>query len=433
MNLHRIEIENKKRKELYEKKYLIEIINDDKPKFGNRNLILAPVGSGKSFLIENKLIPKDYTKKILYLTSTTALKDSLAPDNNKIRREMSEQNKSVRYFTSQNKNKYGSCKYEVHVLTYHEFGKRILSPNQTFTKHVGLIFCDEIHSLPKYFNYKNSIHLGTALRWLFSKHDNITKFYFTATNANLNDLEKKVPGYLDGVKTFNYLDHPKIRKYVANSTYYINNIKQLGPHLKARLKAFNYYGYKALAFTNFISEQKEIAQIAKSEGYKPIILWSINNETKMSKEQLRVREIILSTGMIPEPYNLLIINEAMQEGWNLYDDKVVFAVLNTLDITEQIQAVGRIRKDIDFVIKKQKDSELEFNQIELDKSYLNKELRTEDKLILCEELYILDRQGRLKKWPTVRTYIENSGYIIKDKTVKIDGKRVRVSTITIKD
>ena len=38
----------KERKELYKKKYLGEIIAEEKPKFDNNNLILAPVGSGKS-------------------------------------------------------------------------------------------------------------------------------------------------------------------------------------------------------------------------------------------------------------------------------------------------------------------------------------------------------------------------------------------------
>ena len=59
----------KEREELYNKKYLGEIIEEEKPEFKQNNLILSPVGSGKSYLIENMLIPKDYDKKIIYLTS----------------------------------------------------------------------------------------------------------------------------------------------------------------------------------------------------------------------------------------------------------------------------------------------------------------------------------------------------------------------------
>ena len=51
---------NKEREELYHKKYLGEIIAEEKPEFGSNNLILAPVGSRKSYVIEKMLIPENY-------------------------------------------------------------------------------------------------------------------------------------------------------------------------------------------------------------------------------------------------------------------------------------------------------------------------------------------------------------------------------------
>ena len=144
------------REELYHKKYLSEIIEEEKPEFESNNLILAPVGSGKSHLIENVLIPKDFNKKIIYLTSNSALKDSLCPDDNEIRKTLADKGESVRFFTTANKSKFGDRPYSVHVMTYAEFGERIHPPHQTFTDDVGLVFCDEIHSLPKYFSYDKS-------------------------------------------------------------------------------------------------------------------------------------------------------------------------------------------------------------------------------------------------------------------------------------
>ena len=47
----------------------------------------------------------------------------------------------------------------------------------------------------------------------------------------------------------------------------------------------------------------------------------------------------------------------MQEGWNLDDDMMRLAILDTTDITEQIQALGRIRRDVDLLICKTNDSE----------------------------------------------------------------------------
>lgn len=418
------------RDELYRKKYLSEIIDEENPEFSSNNLILAPVGSGKSFLIENRLIPKGFAGKALYLTSNTALKDSLCPNDNEVRKKLASKGESVKFYTSKNKKRYGERPYSVHIMTYHEFGARVRPPHQTFTDQFSLVFCDEIHSLPRYLTYDQNIELGIALNWLLQTHKGKTIYYFTATGDSLDDLSK-LPGYLDAVKVFDYLEHPEIRRYISNSTYYISHISQLRPHLRAKLDSFNYHGYKALAFTKLKKEQDKIKKIAIDEGFKPIVLWSINNEEKMSDEQLSVREFILNTGNIPEPYNLLIINGAMQEGWNLYDDKVTLAILDTVDMTEQTQALGRIRKDIDLVIKKTTEEDMNENNLDIPESYLNTSLTTKDKEVLCEELNILDSKGRLRKWPTIKRYLINSGYNVEDKVETLDKARVRVSVITI--
>lgn len=174
----------KEREELRKKMYLGEIIALEKPEFDSNNLILAPVGSGKSHLIENTLIPENYDKKILYLTSNTALKDSLCPNDNQVREALAKKGESVCFYTTENENIYGDKPYSVHVMTYAEFGGRVTPPHQTFTDDVGLIFCDEIHSLPRYFTYDKSYRLAVALHWLLQEHENIQKFYFTATKES---------------------------------------------------------------------------------------------------------------------------------------------------------------------------------------------------------------------------------------------------------
>lgn len=421
---------NKEREELSKKFYLGEIIKKEKTKFGDNNLILAPVGSGKSFFIEENLIPKDYNGTILYLTSNSALKDSLAPNNNELREEFAKNNKSKGFFTSENKKRYGGVPYRVHVMTYHEFGLRIYSPHQTFTENIDLIFCDEIHSLPIFTQYGGHGELLLALNWLFQKHENKKIYYFTATKESIDKLEKRAPGYLSKTLIFDYLNHPKIRKYQVRSTYYINNSHQLKLHLKAKFEHINRNHYKGLAFTRKIESQEKIKEIAELEGYKPISLWSVNNEEKeMSEEQLRVRDYILNTGNIPEPYNLLIINGSMQEGWNLFDDKVEFTILDTLDETERVQALGRVRKDIDFLLLRVSSNDSRANIITLEEKFLNIPLTTEDKKDLLEVLEFTETNNNNIKWPTLKTILLNSGYEVEDTTLRIKGKRKRVSII----
>lgn len=422
---------NEQRERLYNKMYLGEIIDKEKPAFRNNNLILAPVGSGKSFLIEKKLIPEDYNGKALYLTSNTALKDSLSPNNNETRNEMAKEGKSVKFFTTENKNRYGNKPYNVHVMTYHEFGRRILSPNQTFTDDIDLIFCDEIHSLPIFTSYGWNGELLVALRWLFGLHENKVIYYFTATRDSLDRLEREMPGYMANIKEFDYLEHPQIRRYEAKSKYYISHLNQLRMHLQAKIDYINRNGNKGLAFTERIDNQEKLAEIAEDEGYIPIILWSVNNkDKKMTNEQLNARRYILETGNIPEPYNLLVINGSMQEGWNLFDKKVEFVVLDTVDKTQQIQALGRVRKDIDFLIVKSNEDENLKKAIMLDTKYLNVPLTAEDKEKLSIELNLTNSRNEIAKWVSIKKILSEKGYSIADKTLTVDGKRRRVSIIS---
>lgn len=424
---------NADREKISKKLFLGEIVDMESPEFGSNNLILAPVGSGKSYLIENKLIPEGYSGKILYLTSSSALKDSIAPNDNILRKEYAENGKSKGFFTSQNKSVYGNVDYKVHVMTYHEFGNRIFSPNEKFTQDINLIFCDEIHSLPIFTSYggRGSGGLVIALRWLFGRHEDKEIYYFTATNESISGLEAQMPGFLSSTKVFDYLEYPNIVKYQARSKYYISNDHQLKVHLEAKLEYVNYNLRKGLAFTRRIESQRKISEIAEEAGYRPIILWSVNNEdNQMSDEQLRVRDFLLNTGNIPEPYNLLIINGSMQEGWNLNDKAVEFAILDTLDKTEQVQALGRIRKDIDFLLMKVKGDDIKANGVQLESKYLNRQLTTDDKDVLVKDLNLKNDRGNNVKWPTVKRTIISSGYKVEDLVKTIDGKRRGVSIIT---
>ena len=323
--------------------YLSEIVKREKIKFANNSLILAPVGSGKTTF--TKSLIKENNKEKLMLVSNTTLKNSIAPDDDEIKKI-----KSDKLYTTQNKKVYGELDYKMHVMSYAEFGNRIRS-NNDFTEKFDQIFCDEIHSLPGYQQYRDPASLALASKYIFDLHEGKEIYYFTATKENLEALKKKDPSALRNVTTYNFLDHPDIKQYMALSEYKINGVEQIRPHLKARIKSFNYFGYKCLAFNKTISGQKRIAQIAKEEGFTPLVLWSVNNESDpMDTEQLSARSKLLKDGKIPAPYNFLIINSAMQEGWNLEDRMVKLAIMNTINETEKIQSLGRLRHDIDILV-----------------------------------------------------------------------------------
>ena len=413
------------------KLYLSEIIKKEKPQFSTNNLILAPVGSGKTTLIHDVLI-KNKPGKVLMLVSNTALKNSISPNDNEIKKK-----KGDRTYTTQNKKVYGEKEYEVHVMSYAEFGKRVRR-NNDFIEDISQIFCDEIHSLPNYQQFTDSTNLSHAIKVLFTKYKDKEIFYFTATDEYLIDLDKREPGTLREITTFDYRNHPDIKQYVPLSEYKFKHIEQIRPHLKARLRTFNYFGYKCLAFSKTIVSQKIIEKIATEEGFSPLVLWSINNkdqELQMTDEQLQAREHLLAYGEIPKPYNFLIINSAMQEGWDLYDPKVKLAIMNTTSETEKIQALGRLRKDIDILVYKVNKVETPDIDVIIPNKYMDIPLTTKMKNKMCEELGIFDSNARLSKWTTIKKLISNnhSGYEVRDHMITIDGKRTRVSTISFKE
>lgn len=413
------------------KLYLSEIVAKEKTKFGSNNLILAPVGSGKTTLIRDLLI-KDEPEKVLMLVSNTALKNSISPNDNELKKVRAD-----RTYTSQNKSVYGDKSYEIHVMSYAEFGK-LVKTNNEFIDNIKQIFCDEIHSLPNYQGYSDSTNLSHAIKSLFSKYEDKEIYYFTATDEYLLDLEKRQPGALKHTKIFDFRGHPDIKKYLPLSEYKFNHIEQIRPHLRARLENFNYFGHKGLAFSRTIAGQKRIAEIAFEEGFNPLVLWSVNNieeGNKMDDEQLRARSILLNNGVIPEPYNILIINSAMQEGWDLYDPKVKLAIMNTTSETEKVQALGRLRNDIDVLAYKVGKNEAAYVDVTVPEKYLNTPLTSKQKEEMCIELNIFNANGTLSKWRMIRTFLEDldSGYEVFDHSKTINKLRTRVTTISFKE
>lgn len=404
--------------------YLSEIVLAENPDFDSNNLILSPVGSGKTTLILDILI-KSQVGKVLMLVSNTTLKDSLCPQDVVLREEMGN-----RMYTSSRTKRFGDENYEIHVMTYSEFGNKIYN-NNDFLNDVVQIHCDEIHSLPEYQSYSKDVALAHAIKYLFNKQEDKQIFYFTATNEHLLTMENKRPGTLKNVKTFDYRDHKNIKRYMALSAHKINHLEQIRPFLKDRIESFTYYKYKGLAFSKTISGQERIEKIVIEEGFRPLVLWSVNNGRKMTGEQIRAREILINTGDIPEPYNFLIINSAMQEGWNLRDEKVKLAILNTTSETERVQSLGRIRHDIDLLIYRVAERDVVTTITSIPEKYINTDLTPEMKEDLCVELNLVNYNGEVYKWTIIRKMLLKAGYGVSDKQKTIAGKRTRVTKLTL--
>lgn len=405
--------------------HLSEIISKEQPKFSSNNLILSPTGSGKSTLIREFLIEnKDHT--VLLLVSNETLKYQLAPKENDLREKLRN-----RMFTSQNTNLFGEKKYSIHVMTYAEFGERMFV-NNDFWKNIKYVFCDEIHSLPEYIKYGSKSNGGLihSQRLLFNKHEDKVIYYFTATDKNLIEMEAERPGTMKNITTFDYRNRKDIVRFMPITKREIDRIEQIRQYLTERVDGFKYYNYKGIAFSKKISSLNKIAEIVIEEGFNPLVLWSENNSNhKLTEEQKRAKVELLTTNKIPEPYDFLIYNSAYQEGWDLKDDSVKLAIINTTNETEYIQALGRLRRDVDLLVYRTNDK-LSSDKLIIDELYLNVSLSTEEKEKLSDELNLYGKKDNKLTWRGIKPLLLESGYLVEDKAVRIDGKMIKTSMIT---
>lgn len=404
-----------------DKLYLSEIVEMEKPKFNSNNLILAPTGSGKSHFMKSLI----NTEEVLLLVSTSSLKDSLVPETIEERKKL-----ASRMYTTSRKDLYGDMNYNILVMTYKQFGDKIKYTDD-FANKYSQIFCDEIHSLFSYYAIDSEASLLGAMKYLFAVKENQSKYYFTATDEHLENFKKTSESLFNNLNVLNYLDHPKIIKHLTLSSYEITGLEQVRPHLVARKESFKYFNYKVFAFCKTIKSQLYLQEIMEKEGFNPLVLWSINNEdTPLSEEQIRQRAYILRTGLIPDDYDSLIINASMQEGWDLLDPKVKLVVMNTTNKTEFVQALGRVRGDVDVLVYRVDSLERNY-YIKLPEEMIDVPLTTSMKTDFCNDLNIKNEYGRQLKWTTIKKELENQGYVIEDKIIVIEGKRTRVSYIRL--
>lgn len=210
------------------------------------------------------------------------------------------------------------------------------------------------------------------------------------------------------------------------------------------IKGLKKEGKKIVIFTEKIKEMNRTVEVLKAQGFRAISLWSVNNEENpMTEEQLRVREKAINENVIDENYDVLIINGAMREGWELKDESIECVIVNSLDETNIIQARGRVRKDILFFfhraigVKYSLDLRI-LRRVEgsgLLKSYSGRPLDTAEKDHLCKLLNIRrEDNGKLVKWSGIKKALIECGYIINDKrVVNEEGRRISVTEIVMKE
>lgn len=397
-------------------KYLSEIVKERKlmDKFGSNNLIISPTGSGKTSFIFGELVKEG---KYLYLCDNSNLKSTI---------ELKDRTFSNR------KDLEGFGNYQVEVMCYKSFGKNVRFNNDV-VKEYDAIFCDEVHNLIDYQSFNDDTDLSHAIKELFKQYDNTTIYYFTATPYYLELLKKQCKDVDKFVKTLDLTKDIEVKRYTELVKDTFTSYQQIPAIMERFDSAFRYDGKKALIYTNSIESMKSIKDllIESSDIFKPVCIWSVNNEENpLMNYQKEVREHLLNTGTLLEPYNVLIINRATETGVDIVDKDMMYCIINTTNRTEQIQARGRLRHDIIELRLRDKTAKKVLMQSYDINPYLDRPLTKADKDELCQNTKMYDDRGRLMKWTSISKELIKQGYTIKDTSIRIDGKITRVSIIT---
>lgn len=396
-----------------------ELVERDNLKFeGRNNMILSPVGSGKTHFMKEVIAPQFKGLKLL-LVSSTALKESTYKEGDF-------------YSTKDLRRKELQIKEEnIHIMTYAEFGREIeFDFANKFLNGYELILCDEIHSLFDYYMSHKTAEYSAAIKYLFSQYKKIKTFYFTATTEMIKLFMKtKRVNPLEGVDIYNYLKDSEVKSNKNKEELVFYESSELHESIE-RIVEERRENEKGLIFSRTKKGMKKIEEAVEDLGSTVISIWSINNKEKMNDEQLRVRKMFLEEGRFPDEYDFVNINGAMREGWNLNDKRVQVMLIDDVSETNKIQPRGRIRHDVRLVISKEKatDENLEQRIIrkemkeKLFESVLGKEVTSEEVKEICLKLNVKNGQ-RIAMFNLVKTVLENNGYTVESYRKIVKGKK----------
>lgn len=415
------------------------------------NLIVAPCGCGKTTYFINELVPEYKDKTVVYLVDTTNLKESLLEEYPDIFKELKNDydlktRKGIRIATY---SQFGSWLIQEDVLNTlkikanYNLGKDEYQLVKSILESIDLVVCDEAHNLIKYSKIGNN-KFNKAKGIEVSEKDDVVNNYIserfngcTYLVNHILSLQNKhgfmavlmsaTPDKISNHPLFEGKVHNVLDGYIPKG--YTEAYKSSFKHWR-NISVEDIVG-KALIYTSQISSIKQIEEYFVELGFNAKGIWSVNSTTKMDKCREFVRHKAIREGSLGD-LDILIINDAYETGWNLLDKDVQTVIINSSDKDVITQARGRCRHNI---------TRLYYRQLEEDEApliipnnYLDIPLTKEEKDSLVNELKVVNREGKVVKWTSIKNRLNREGlYTIKDTQIRINGKGTKVSIISKTD
>lgn len=386
-------------------KYLGELLDEGKFELfkHKRELLIAPIGSGKTHMIISKAHLFD---NVLYLCDTNALKEQ-------VKNDLKEANVT-----------------NVHIKTYAGLCKKTLGvydiKKLSYLQNFDLIVCDEIHNLIRYSAYSDELKFIVCM--LFdddSKYDGKT-LMMTATPQYIEHIQKRYPGINNG-HIINLMDDPEIHRLTTFEFDTIKHYSQIEHVLRMIRdnKEFE-YGTKVLIYTSQVKTMLKIQEIMFNLELDSTVIHSMNHDREMSKETLERRKKILEEGIFEG--DVLIINSSMETGINLKAcNNFKYVIVNSSNIVEITQSRGRVRDDIKCLYTRI-DEDRPFSFID---DYIGVELIKEDFMALFKDLK--DKNNNHWGIKRIKSELSKNGYEVTQARRSVNRKQSMYYTINLKD
>lgn len=383
-------------------KYLGELLDEGKFELfkHKRELLIAPIGSGKTHMIISKAHLFD---NVLYLCDTNALKEQVKNDLQKAN------------ITN------------VYVKTYAAVTqKTMLDFKDAYMKSFDLIVCDEIHNLVKYSAYSGELQY--AIRLLFNDEIkyNGKILMMTATPQYIENLQQRYP-QINTYYPINLMDDPEIHRLTTFEFDTIKHYSQIEHVLRMIRdnKEFE-YGTKVLIYTSQVKTMLKIQEIMFNLELDSTVIHSMNHDREMSKETLERRKKILEEGIFEG--DVLIINSSMETGINLKAcNNFKYVIVNSSNIVEITQSRGRVRDDIKCLYTRI-DDDRPFSFID---DYIGVELVKEDFMALFKDLK--DKNNNNWGIKRIKSELNKNGYEVEQCRRTVNRKKHQFYTIKLKD
>ncbi len=386
-------------------KYLGELLDEGKFELfkHKRELLIAPIGSGKTHMIISKAHLFD---NILYLCDTNALKEQVKNDL----KEANVTNVHVKTYA-------GLCQKTLGNYDYKEL---------SYIQNFDLIVCDEIHNLVKYSSYSQELKFVVCLLFDDDSGYNGDILMMTATPQYIDHLRERLPG-INSYHVINLMDDPEIHRLTTFEFDTIKHYSQIEHVLRMIRdnKEFE-YGTKVLIYTSQVKTMLKIQEIMFNLELDSTVIHSMNHDREMSKETLERRKKILEEGIFEG--DVLIINSSMETGINLKAcNNFKYVIVNSSNIVEITQSRGRVRDDIKCLYTRI-DDDRPFSFID---DYVGVELIKEDFMALFKDLKDKDNNSwGIRK---IKSELNKNGYEVTQVRRSVKRKQNMYYTITLKD